>query len=175
MNINQLSGGCVEWLKTSNVLLFVFIGVSVIISCIVYFYCPFYKLTGFDKGLEGVLLFSSISLGFYGACLSVIASIFHTKIVQTIMKEKDEKKEFSIVVFSTLITGFITVFSTISYRVILASNVLLEQLDLVNAIWIFFVVLFVSMNVLFILISFLIFLNNNEGKTEKVIVPTLKN
>ena len=101
-------------MKTSNILLLVFVGVSVILAIVVYFYCPFYKLEGFDKGLEGVLLFSSISLGFYGACLSVIASIFNTKIVKSIMNEKGEKKEFSLIVFSTLITGFVTVFTTIA-------------------------------------------------------------
>jgi hypothetical protein len=161
-------------LKTSNILLLVFVGVSVILAIVVYFYCPFYKLEGFDKGLEGVLLFSSISLGFYGACLSVIASIFNTKIVKSIMSEKGEKKEFSLIVFSTLITGFVTVFTTIAYRVILASSIWIDKLDLINSIWIFFVMLYVSMNMLFIILSFLIFLNNGEEKKQSVYVPKLK-
>lgn len=161
-------------MKTSNILFLLFIGVSVVIAILVYYFCPFYKLSGFDKGLEGILLFSSISLGFYGACLSVIASIFNTKIVQTILKEKGEKREFSLIVFSTLIIGFVTVFSTIAYRVILASNIWDEHLSLINSLWSFSVMLYVNMNMLFIILSFLIFLNNSEQKKENVYVPKLK-
>lgn len=161
-------------MKTSNILYLVFVGVSVGLAIVVYNFCPFYKLGGFDKGLEGVLLFSSISLGFYGACLSVIASIFNTKIVKSIMNEKGEKKEFSLIVFSTLITGFVTVFFTIAYRVILASAIWIEKLDLINSIWVFFVMLYVSMNMLFIILSFLIFLSNGEREKQPVYVPKLK-
>lgn len=163
-------------MKTSDKLIIFFIGLSLIISILSYFYLPFYKLKGFDKGLEGVLLFSSISLGFYGACVSVIASIFNTKVVQSILKDKEEKKEFSIIVFSTLITGFITVFLTIAYRVIIESNIFIKYLNIINSLWIFFTLCFVSMNILFIIITFLIFLSNSDNrKNEKVFHPEPKN
>ncbi|MCP1144862.1 hypothetical protein [Lysinibacillus endophyticus] len=161
-------------MKTSNILMIIFIGVSLLLSILTYIYFPFYKLNGFDKGLEGVLLFASISLGFYGACLSVLASIFHTKVVRTIMSDKEEKKEFSIIVFSTLISGFITVFLTIGFRVILGSSILKEHLKLINSLWVFFTLLFVSMNFLFVLISFLIFFKNTEIKKDSVYKPILK-
>lgn len=158
-------------MKTSNKLLILFVSVSVILSVVTYLYLPFYELIGFDKGLEGVLLFSSISLGFYGACLSVLASIFNTKVVQSILEDKDEKKEFSYVIFGTLITGFLTVFLTIAYRVIIASNILTDLLQYINAVWVFFTLCFISMDILFISISFLVFLNNSDKKKKAPFVP----
>lgn len=161
---------------------YIFIVVSLIISAIaasmVFFFTSFYSFKGFDKALEGILLFSSISLGFYGACLSVIASIFNTKVVKEIMKDKGEKKEFVTLVSLTLITGFSTVTLTIVYQVFMENGKLPGwSYDLVSAVWTGSVIMFVSMNVIFILVSFLIFFNNKEkeDKKEPVFEPQLTN
>ncbi|GIO26373.1 hypothetical protein J43TS3_09840 [Ornithinibacillus bavariensis] len=68
--------------------------VSILLGALVFNFTSFYSFKGFDKALDGVLLFSStsISLGFYGACLSVIASIFNNKVIREIIQEKEEKR-----------------------------------------------------------------------------------
>lgn len=154
--------------------------ISIVIAFLVYFYTSFYLFKGFDKALEGVLLFSSISVGFYGACLSVIASIFNTKVVKDIMKDKGDKREFLILASTTLIIGFLTVVFTILYQVLIANgNIPKVILDLISAVWSGSVVMFISMNVIFIFLSFLIFFSNKEENEdgqnkENEYQPTLK-
>lgn len=147
---------------------------------VIFNYTELYLIQGFDKALEGVLLFASISLGFYGACMSVIASIFNTKIVQEIMQEKEDKIEFAVIVFSTLVSGFLAVIVTIVYRVCLVNfekgNLSLDFMNYLSASWFGIVVLFVSMNFLFIIVSFLIFFSNKKEKSheEKTLRPRIK-
>lgn len=145
--------------------------VSILVWTLVYNFTSFYSFKGFEKALEGVLLFSSISLGFYGACLSVLASIFNTKVVKEIMNEKEDKKEFIILVCLTLITGFLTISITIIYQVIMENAGLDKGVyDIVSAFWSSVLLMFISMNVIFILVSFLIFFNNKEENTDKYTV-----
>lgn len=137
--------------------------ISFLSSILVYIFIPLYAIKGVDKALEGVLLLSSISLGFYGACLSVFASIFNTKPVKELMSDKEYRKEFIIVSSFSLISGFFTVFSTITYQVMLENGSLMENtLRIVNSFWIGITVLFLAFNILFVLISFLIFFSNND-------------
>lgn len=156
-------------------------GVSLIISVIsgvlVYNFTSLYKIDGFDKALESVLQFSSISLGFYGTCMSVLASIFNTKVVKGIMKDKEDRMEFIIIACSTLIVGFLTVVTTIVYQVMIENkNVSNLCLDLVSSFWSAFCVMFVCMIFLFTVISFLIFFNNKDEEYDSYNVynPRLK-
>lgn len=152
--------------------------ISLIIGVIVYNYIDFYNIIGFDKALEGVLLFASISMGFYTASISIIASIFNTKVVKEIMKERDDKREFIIVVVSTLLVGFLTVFITILYQVFLSNGEIpIKYLKITNLVWSSLVMMYFFVNVIFILIAFLIFFNNtdyDETKIESVYTPPLK-
>src|SRR5699024_10400508 len=126
----------------------------------IYIFFPFYNINGVEKALEGMLLLSSISLGFYGACLSVLASIFHTNVVKEIMHDEEDRKEFIIISCFTLLIGFFTVISTIVYQVMLSNGQF--NLNIINSLWFSIVFLFFCMKVLFILIIFLIFFNNND-------------
>lgn len=141
--------------------------ISIIIANLVYFFTAFYTFIGFDKALEGVMLFSSISLGFYGACLSVIASIFNTKVIKEIMKDNEEKTEFIILVALTLVSGFLTVVITIIYEVFLKNGGMSPKFyDLLSATWSGSVIMFISMNFIFVLVSFLILFNNKGDKED---------
>lgn len=165
-------------MQKSYVFILISFIVSALVAFLVYRYTSFYLFVGFDKALEGVLLFSSISLGFYGACLSVIASIFNTKVVKEIMQDTEEKKEFIILVCLTLIIGFLTVTITILYQVFLENGGMPNGFyNLLSSLWSGSVTMFISMNVIFILVAFLILFNNKEKKESKnaVYEPELKN
>ncbi|MGE7091193.1 hypothetical protein ACQKII_06955 [Lysinibacillus sp. NPDC048646] len=137
--------------------------ISFIVAILVFKYTALYEIMGFDKALEGILLFSSISVGFYGACVSVIASIFNTKVIKDIMSDKKDKREFIIVVCSALLSGFLTVFTSIIYRVLLVDpDTKLQYFKTISMIWSGFTLMFISMNFLFIFVSFLIYFNNKE-------------
>lgn len=167
-------------LSFTYIFLIVALIVAIIISVLAYYFFPFYEIKGSDKALDGVLLFSSISLGFYGACLSVLASIFNTKVIKEIMGDQEERREFLVVSGLTLLVGFLSVVLTIVYQVLIANdptNILL--LNLFNSIWFLIVILFMSMQILFVLIIFIILFNNKEdesieNKQKKVYVPKLK-
>lgn len=142
---------------------------SLAISVIVYFFAPSYHITGFEKALDGILLFSSITLGFYGACLSVLASIFNTRAVKEIMEDNTYRRDFVSISAVNLISGFLTVVITIVYQVMLANKRIPEAtLRVTNSIWSGMCVLYVSLTVLFVVVTFMIFLNNQEVKTQKV-------
>lgn len=144
-------------------LLIVFLCIGITVGVAFYFWVPLYSYKGFGKALEGVLLMSTISLGFYGACLSVFASIFNTKAVKEVMSDQDYRKEFSVVALVTLFFSFVTVIITIVYQVILENEGLNERVyNWANSIWASFTVMFLFFNVLFILTSFLIFFANDE-------------
>lgn len=141
---------------------------SILIATLASFYLPLFKFDGFEKALEGVLLLSSISLGFYGACLSVLASIFNTKIVKEIMGDGNYRREFIVVSSMALITGFLTVLTTIIYQVLLENgSVVFVAMNIINSFWIMLFVLFLCFSLLFVLISFFIFFNNSEAKESK--------
>jgi hypothetical protein len=163
-------------MKVSYIFLGVSLLISIVVGILVYLYTDFYNFVGFNKALEGVLLFTSISLGFYGACISVIASIFNTKIVKSIMSDPNDKREFVILVSTTLVNGLLTIVITIIYQVFLENgSVEINILKVINAFWSSFVIMFIGMNILFILVSFLIFFNNKEqDEKEFVYIPTLK-
>ncbi|MDW0113853.1 hypothetical protein QT711_11700 [Sporosarcina saromensis] len=145
-----------------------FSALSFIVGIGVYLYFPFFGYKGFEKALEGVLLLSSISLGFYGACLSVLASIFNTKIVREIMKDSNYKKEFVVISSMALLTGFITVIITIIYQVLLENgSPSYEFMNILNSIWFVSFLLFISHSILFVLISFIIFFKNTEDEDEE--------
>ncbi|MGG1878150.1 hypothetical protein ABDI30_11355 [Paenibacillus cisolokensis] len=138
---------------------------SIIISSIVYCFFPGYTIKGFEKALDGVLLFSSITLGFYGACLSVLASIFNTKIVKEIMHDQKYRREFVIISGFNLVTGFLTVITTIVYQVMLANKGLPEMpLRITNSLWSGFFVMYILLTILFVTITFMIFLSNSEDQ-----------
>lgn len=167
-------------MRISYVFLIISSLISTLVSIVVFKYTSFHSFKGFDKALEGVLLFSSISLGFYGACLSVIASIFNTRVVKEIMNDKEDKKEFVILVCLTLIIGFMTVTLTILYQVFMENGEMSTDFyNYLSAIWSGSVTMFIGMNVVFILVSFLILFNNkekeNSGKGQPVFEPVLKN
>lgn len=142
---------------------------SIIISIIVYCFFPSYTVKGFEKALDGVLLFSSITLGFYGACLSVLASIFNTKVVKEIMRDQKYRKEFVVISGFNLVTGFLTVITTIVYQVMLANKGLPETpLRITNSLWSGFFVLYIFLTILFVTITFMIFLNNSDDQSTPV-------
>lgn len=155
-------------------LIFSFV-ITIVLGIIIYHFFPFYEIKGAKEALEGILLLSSISLGFYGACLSVLASISNTTVVKEIMQEKEDRKEFVVVSSCTLLVGFLTVISTIIYQVMLSNGKV--SLDIINSLWFSIVFLFFCMKLLFILIIFMILFNNkeNDKKDERnVYTPKLK-
>ncbi len=136
--------------------------ISLGIGVLTYFYLPLYSYSGFDKALEGMLLLSSIGLGFYGACLSVLASVFNTKAVKEIMKDDEYRKEFIVLSLSTLLISFITVFTTIFYQVFLENKKINDiVLNVTNSIWVSSIFGFLLLNLLFILMAFMIFFSND--------------
>jgi len=146
--------------------------VSIAIGVLSYFYFPVFKFKGFDKALEGILLLSSICLGFYGACLSVLASIFNTKIVREVMNDNSYRSEFILVSISSLIIGFILVMSTIIYQVLLENGkVAFIIMNIMNALWLSLILIFLAFNVLFILTSFIIFFANKDEEEDSQVNP----
>lgn len=148
---------------------------SILIGVFFYF-LHLHSIAGFMKALDGILLLSSICLGFYSACLSVFASMFNTKIVRELMEEKDYRNEFIVIASSSLVIGFLTVVSTIVFQVMIENNGVSENvLNVTNGIWGFFVTLFFSLQLIFVFISFLIFFSNSEeNEEESVYTPPIK-
>lgn len=146
---------------------------SLILGVLVYFKFNFYEIKGFEKALDGVLLLSSISLGFYGACLSVFASLFNTETVKSIMNELDFRKEFLIIASLSLGIGFLTVLNTIIYQVILENQMVPTIIfRFTNAFWVSIVLMYFSLQLIFIFVTFTIFFNNGRPSTnEKVFTP----
>ncbi|GAB3801971.1 hypothetical protein [Virgibacillus kimchii] len=139
------------------------VSLCIIISIITFLWLPFYSFKGFEKALDGVLLLSSIGLGFYGACLSVLASIFNTKAVKEIMNDNEYRKEFIVLSLSTLIISFFTVLTTIVYQVLLENEGFSNfGMGLINAFWVGATSGFIMLNILFILVSFMIFFANES-------------
>lgn len=137
--------------------------IAIAIGTISFKFFPIFKFEGFDKALEGILLLSSICLGFYGACLSVLASIFNTKIVKEVMEDNNYRKEFILISASSLLTGFFLVMTTIVYQVLLENkNVKFSIMNITNSIWLIFLTVYLCFSVLFILISFMIFFQNKS-------------
>jgi hypothetical protein len=157
-------------MKLSNIFIFLTVIISIVVSVYVHLHFPVFKFKGFEKALEGILLLSSISLGFYGACLSVLASIFNTKIVKEVMSDNNYRSEFILISVASLFSGFVLVITTIVYQVLYDNgNVKFVVMNFVNSIWLFLLLMFLSFSILFILISFLIFFQNkNEHEDEKV-------
>jgi len=138
---------------------------SIVVGAVVFMKVPFFIFNGFEKALEGVLLLTSISLGFYGACLCVLASIFNTKIVKEIMDDGDYRQEFIAVCIVSLLVGFLTAITTIVYQVFLENGaVTFAVMNIVNSVWIALFVLFLCFSLLFVVITFLIFFKNSDEK-----------
>ncbi|MBD8135765.1 hypothetical protein IFR10_09450 [Bacillus sp. CFBP 13597] len=156
--------------------LIVTIIVSIIAGVLIYHGVNLYEIKGFNKALDGVLLISSISLGFYGACLSVFASLFNTKVVKEIMDDKEYRKEFLIIASLSLAIGFLTVICTIVYQVMLENDGVANGiLQITNASWIGLIIMFFSLQLIFVFVSFVIFFKNtdHDKQTDSVYTPNL--
>lgn len=140
-----------------------------------FYFLELHSIVGFMKALDGVLLLSSICLGFYSACLSVFASIFNTRIVKEIMEEKDYRNEFILIASSSLIIGFLTVISTIVFQVMIENKGISEiVLNITNGIWGSLVIFFFSLQFIFVFVSFMIFFSNSdEDEESSVYTPTI--
>lgn len=162
------SRGC-EILKFTTKYLIAAVFFSFVVG--VWFYSlELYGLTGFMKALDGILLLSSICLGFYSACLSVFASIFNTKAVRQIMQDKHYRKEFVLISSSSLIIGFLTVITTIIFQVMIENKDVSELvLKITNGLWGGLVFIFFSLQLIFVFVSFLIFFNNAEANEEDLV------
>lgn len=157
---------------------YVLIGIATILALIVGFisflFLEIYSINGFGEALEGVLLFSSITLGFYGACLSVLASVINKEIVQEIINNNIEKKQLVCVMALTLLSGFSTVVTTIIYQVILTNGQLTERiLNIVNSFWLLSLTFYLLILFLFVALAFYLLLYKedkvrvDEGKIGK--------
>jgi hypothetical protein len=147
---------------------------SLLAGVAAFYWGQFYEIKGFNKALDGVLLISSISLGFYGACLSVFASLFNTKVVKEIMSDKHYRKEFLLISSLSLGIGFITVIWTIVYQVMYENKEVANKiLQFTNASWIVLVVMFFCLQLTFVFISFAIFFKNTDENTQGVYTPNI--
>lgn len=140
---------------------------SLIAAFIIFRWAPLYNIEGFDKALDGLLLISSISLGFYGACLSVFASLFNTKVVKEIMSDNNFRKDFLIISSTSLSVGILTVIVTIIYQVMLENKGVAEGiLQYTNSVWVGLVLIFFSLQFIFVMVTFKIFFGNSDRSTE---------
>jgi hypothetical protein len=148
---------------------------SLMIAFVIFRWVPFYEIKGFSKALDGLLLISSISLGFYGACLSVFASLFNTKIVKEIMNDNNYRTDFLLISCTSLGIGVLTVILTIVYQVMLENKGVAEEiLRYTNSAWVAIVLIFFSLQLIFVMISFSIFFkNSDESASDNVYTPTL--
>jgi hypothetical protein len=148
---------------------------SLILAFVIFRWVPFYEIKGFNKALDGLLLISSISLGFYGACLSVFASLFNTKVVKEIMNDNSYRIDFLIISSVSLGIGILTVLGTIVYQVMLENGGVAENiLRYTNSIWLAFVFMFFSFQLIFVVVSFSIFFKNSDKDVENdVYTPML--
>ncbi len=78
------------------------------------------------------------------------------------MSDKEYRREFVILSLSTLTVSFITVFITIVYQVFMANESFGDiSLGIINALWVGATSGFILLNILFILVSFMIFFTND--------------
>ncbi|WP_341961249.1 hypothetical protein NM897_15390 [Planococcus maritimus] len=135
-------------------------------------YANMFKIEGFGLALEGYLLFASITLGFFGTCISILASFINTNIIQDILQTKTYKYDFILIAGVTVFTGFFSIVLTIIHQIMIVNTSLsIEFQRNINGLWSFLAVSYLLYLSLFIVVAFFIFLR--AGETDEVQAPII--
>lgn len=132
-----------------------------------------YDLTGFDKALEGFLLFASITLGFFGTCISILPSLIKSDIVKDILNIKGYKFDFILITLFTIVTGFVGIVTTITFQILLENKAIpvLVQ-NLVTRLWVGLSVSYLTYLCLFVIMIMMILFKAGEDKVKFQVVET---
>lgn len=158
--------GCDELNKFRLILLSVVI-VAIIFGGILGRAVNLFDINNFNKALEGFFLFASISLGFFGTCISILATLIGTKIVKDIIGVKNYKVDFVMIALSTIMAGFTAIIITILFQIFYGSEDVSLILEMVmSGLWSTFVFMYLVFLSLFIFVVMLIFLKAGEDDRE---------
>lgn len=135
---------------------------SVVLGTLGYCFLKLHEVTNFIKVLDGYLLFTTITFGFFGTCISILATLLNAPIMKQIFGKYQYKKQFGVLVLATMIYGLIAITITIVFQMTIGFDdhgfFNFMGPKLISAIWIasgtnytigLFLVTLISMAILF--------------------------
>lgn len=130
-----------------------------------------YSVENFIKVLDGYLLFSSITIGFFGTCISILATLLHSPLLKELFSKTNYKIQFALITLLTMFFGISGIILTVIFQMTIdfpehsifdyVSKNWIESLWLVFGINYFFGLSFV------VVISMLILLQSHREPTKQ--------
>ncbi|ATO38745.1 hypothetical protein GTID1_17100 [Geobacillus thermodenitrificans] len=132
-----------------------------IAQIVVFFLIKFgfdYRVSNFDKVLDGAITFSSIVVGFLGALLGILVSIKNSDIVSTIFESK-ERFTLKYYFNEAFTIGFLVVFLSCTMHVLRAKSSVTT--DIIFYVWSIVTVAFVPSTYRIVSILMTVFFKSN--------------
>ncbi|WP_422124306.1 hypothetical protein DHX103_05670 [Planococcus sp. X10-3] len=147
--------------------------VSVFIGYLFSRFTSIYKINGFELALEGVLLFGSITLGFFATCISILATFINTNIVQDIIRTIAFKIDFILIAAVTVSSGFFGIIFTVIFQILIENqSASANVMGWVAGVWSGLTFSYFSYLILFMIVALLIFLKTGESVEKRKPIPT---
>ena len=75
-----------------------------------------YGVENFIKVLDGYLLFSSITIGFFGTCISILATLLHSPLLKALFSKTNYKIQFAVITLLTMFFGIGGIILTVIFQ-----------------------------------------------------------
>ncbi|MGF0471169.1 hypothetical protein ACQQ6W_16175 [Lysinibacillus fusiformis] len=97
--------------------------INFLLACIVFYlfdsYINLFQVKGISHALSGFLIFASISLGFFGTCIAILATLINSPIIKEVLRDKNYKKDLLYMFILTVFYGLTALISTVIFQVYL--------------------------------------------------------
>lgn len=78
-----------------------------------------YNVENFIKVLDGYLLFSSITIGFFGTCISILATLLNSPLLKDLFSKTNYKVQFAFMTLFTMFFGIGGIILTVIFQMTL--------------------------------------------------------
>lgn len=141
------------WALIINIAIFVITLLFAV--CFHYFFVLHWEIQGLDEIVNGLLMYLSITIGFFGTSISVLISIMEKDFMKSFFQTNGVKKDFNQIVFIIIGAGSLAIFQSIVYIIIIHNNFDLIYNIYFMSTYIFLIVIY-SLNLIYMLLILLL-------------------
>lgn len=91
-------------------------------GCFHYCYGIEIEIKGLNEIVNGLLMYLSITIGFFGTSISVLISIMEKDFMKKFFYTNGVKKDFNIIIYVVIIAGSLAIFQSIVYIIMIHNN-----------------------------------------------------
>jgi len=151
----------ISWALRINIAIFIII--VVLATCFHYCFDVHLEIKGLSEIVNGLLMYLSITIGFFGTSISVLISIMEKDFMKNFFQTDSVKDDFNNIIFIVITTGSLAILQSIVYIIIINNHFDLIYNIYFIGVYIFLIVIY-SLNLLYMTFILLLGLSDMVRK-----------